>query len=236
MSLCVEQRQSNSPYVESIMHGWTTAAGASIRPAETHWHMIFVREQGNMHPIVVGALTAAGIAQWREGAEILWLKFKLGTYMPHVSQKAFLNRETILPSAASQSFWLKGSVWQFPNYNTVDTFVDRLVRNDLLVWDPVVRAMLQDQPQAIAPRTARHRFLHATGLTLSHIRQVERAQQAADLLQRGISISDATYALGYYDQPHMTRSLKHLIGYTPSQIAHVRHPASDRQTIQVMSQ
>ncbi len=213
------------------MHGWTSICGVSIRPAETHWHMVFVRENGNMHPIVVGALTTAGVASWGEGAEILWIKFKLGTFMPHLPPKAFLNQETILPGAASRSFWLKGSAWQFPNYENVDTFVNRLVRNDLLVRDPVVNAALQDQPQEMAPRTLRHRFLQSTGLTQTHIRQVARAQQAARLLQQGISISDATYELGYFDQPHLNRSLKQFLGHTPTQIAQSSRPDPVIQTV-----
>jgi methylphosphotriester-DNA--protein-cysteine methyltransferase len=67
----------------------------------------------------------------------------------------------------------------------------------------------------------RHRFLQATGLSQNHIRQYERAQQAAALLQQGKSILDTAYDLGYYDQPHLTRSLKQFFGYTPAQIGRV---------------
>ena len=90
MSLLVEERVSDSLYIETVMQGETSAAGSAIRPAETHWHMVFVREHGNLHPIVVGAWTTAGIASWQEGAEILWIKFKLGTFMPHLPAKNFL--------------------------------------------------------------------------------------------------------------------------------------------------
>jgi hypothetical protein len=62
MSILVEERGSDSPYIEAVMQGQTVSTGSSIRPAETHWHMVFVRENGNIHPIVVGAWTTAGIA------------------------------------------------------------------------------------------------------------------------------------------------------------------------------
>jgi hypothetical protein len=32
------------------------------------------------------------------------------------------------PEQRAQSFWLNGSAWQFPDYDNVETFVDRLVR------------------------------------------------------------------------------------------------------------
>lgn len=80
--------------------------------------------------------------------------------------------------------------------------------------DTVLRGRLQ----GLAPRTVRYRFLRATGLSQSRIRQTERAQQAAILLQRGIPISDAVHEAGYFDQPHLSRSLKKWIGHTPAQI------------------
>jgi AraC-like DNA-binding protein len=64
----------------------------------------------------------------------------------------------------------------------------------------------------------RNRFLRATGLTQGRVRQIERAQRAATLLRRGRPISDAVHKVGYFDQPHLTRSLKQWIGHTPAQI------------------
>jgi hypothetical protein len=187
--------------------------------------MVLVRHKGNIQLLVVGPWTTAGVASWGEGAEILWIKFKLGAFMPHLPIRKFLDVETILPGAASQSFWLKGSAWQFPDYENVETFVDRLARDEVLVCDPVVNAVLQDQPQELSSRTVRHRFLQATGLTQSHIRQFERAQRAAALLREGVSILDTVYEAGYFDQPHLTRSLKHWIGHTPAQIISMSQPA-----------
>jgi len=64
----------------------------------------------------------------------------------------------------------------------------------------------------------------ATGLTYKVIAQIERAKQAADLLEQGVSLLDTAYQAGYADQSHMTRSLKHFIGHTPAQIAQIRKP------------
>jgi hypothetical protein len=225
MSIIYEERPSDSPYVETITHGRTVSNGSTIRPAECHWHMVIVRHNGSVRLLVVGPWTTAGVASWGEGAEILWIKFKLGTFMPHLPTRDFTDVETILPGAASQSFWLNGSAWQFPDYENADTFVDRLVREDVLVCDPVVNAVLQGHPQEVSSRTARNRFLRATGLTQSHIRQVERAQRAAELLKQGVSILDTVYEVGYFDQPHLTRSLKQWIGHTPAQIMRMSKPA-----------
>lgn len=150
--------------------------------------------------------------------------------MPHLSTRDFLDLETILPDASSKSFWLNGSARQFPDYDNVETFVDWLVRDEVLVGDPIVNAALKDQLPEMSYRTVRHRFLRATGLSQSHIRQFERAQRAEVLLKRGVSILDVVYQLGYFDQPHLTRSLRQFIGHRPAQIIRISQP--DCQNIQ----
>jgi AraC-like DNA-binding protein len=194
------------------------SAGSTIRPAENHWHLVFIKYTGDVQVVVVGALTSAGQITYPEGAEVLWIRFKLGTWLPHLSVRDCLNLETPLPLASSRSFWLKGSAWQLPTYDNAETFVDRLVREEILAQDEVVQAALQDQLPQISERTLRHHFLHTTGLTQNHIRQMHRAQQATTLLQQGVSILDTVVEAGYFDQPHLTKSLKQFIGYTPAQI------------------
>jgi len=217
---------SDSPFVETIIHGHTMSDGTTIRPAESHWHMVFSRYEGKMHAIAVGPLPTAGVASWGKDAEILWIKFKAGTFMPHLPVRNLLNRETMLPDAASRAFWLNGSAWQFPDFENADTFVARLVRGNTLVSDPVVSAALQDHRLATPSRTIRHRFLRATGMTQSHIRQIERAQRAAELLKQGVSILDTIDEMGYFDQPHLTRALKQWVGHTPAQIVRTSRPVA----------
>ncbi|MBZ0304301.1 MAG: helix-turn-helix domain-containing protein [Anaerolineae bacterium] len=224
MTIVYEERPSDSPFIDLITQGRTIRAGSSIRPAEYHWHMVFVKHQGSVYPLVVGPLTTSGIVSWGEGAEILWVRFKPGTFMPHLPTRDFRDSETLLPGAASRSFWLKGSAWQFPDFENVETFINRLARDEVLVHDPVVTAALHDQLPDLSSRTVRHRFQQATGLSQNHIRQVARAQQAAALLRQGLPILDVVFELGYYDQPHLTRSLKQFVGYTPAQIAAVPEP------------
>jgi Helix-turn-helix domain len=223
MSIIAQDRPSDSPLIASVISGHTVRDGSSLRPAVNDWHMVFVKHRGNLRPLIVGPKTTAGIASWEEGADILWIKFQPGTFMPHLPFRTLLDEETPLPEASSCRFWLDGSAWQVPDFDHVETFVARLERAGLLVQDPLVRAVLSEGIQGVPERTVRHRFSQATGLTQSHIRQVERAQQAAMLLERGVPIADVVFQAGYSDQPHLTRSLKQFVGHTPAHILRVHN-------------
>jgi hypothetical protein len=119
-----------------------------------------------------------------------------------------------------------GSTIEFPTFENADTFVDRLVRDGLLVRDPVVEAVLQGQPQDLSVRAVQYRFLQATGLTHRTVQQIERAKYAISLLRQGASIPDTVYQAGYFDQPHLTRALKRFVGQTPAQIARMSSTVS----------
>jgi AraC-like DNA-binding protein len=219
------ERPSDSPYVETVMAGRTLAAGETIRPAECQWHLVFARHAGRLQAIVTGPLTTTGRVTFRPDAELLWIRFRLGVFMPHLPARAVRDRETELPGAAARSFWLHGSAWPAPTYDNADTFVARLARAGALAHDPVIAAALAGQPPALAARTVRQRFVAATGLTQTQIRQVERAKQAASRLRQGQSILDTVHAAGYFDQPHFTRALKRWVGYTPAQLVRQTQPA-----------
>lgn len=230
MTIIAEERKSDSPYIETVTRGRTASDGWTIRPAEVHWHMVLLKLNGNLQLLVVGPWTSSGVISYGAGAELLWIKFKLGTYMPHLPVQGYRDVETSLPNAASRSFWLKGSTWQFPSYENVETFINRLAREEVLARDPIVDAVLQgDRQDDLSPRTVRHRFLQATGVTQGLIRQMERAQRAATLLERGASILDTVFETGYFDQSHLTRSLKQLIGFTPTQISNAALRSSPGQ-------
>lgn len=217
MSIFYQERAADSPYIETIMYGKTVSDGSAIRPAESGWHMVIVRHSGGSQFLVVGPWTAAGTAHWEKGSEILWIKLKLGVFMPHLPTRDFTDSAIILPDASSKSFWLKGSAWQFPDFENTETFINRLMSQGLLERDLVVSAALQGQVPEMSLRTVRHHFLRSTGMTQSYINQFERAKRAAALLRQGFSILDTVYETGYFDQPHLTRALKQFIGYTPKQ-------------------
>ena len=219
MIFTFDERPSDSSFVERIWRTQSERAGSFSSVAMSHWEMVVTRYNGNTILTVRGPESkATPLHVSLVGAEFFGIRFKLGTLMPHLPASGLVDGDVNLPDASSKSFWLNGSAWQFPDYNNADTFIDRLVREGLLVRDLVVETALQGQLKDRSIRTARRHFLRTTGLTQSNIRQIERARYATVLLQQGVSILDAVYEAGYFDQPHLTRSLKYFIGQTPTQI------------------
>ncbi len=225
MSAIFEGRLSNSPYIEMFWRGHVEKDYAPDCPADVRWNLLFAKQKGQVRVSIEGATTQHVPKTQSQGNEFLVIKFKLGMFMPTFMPGTLLNGDVVLPGAARQSFWLNGAAWQLPDFDNAETFVERLVRDGLLVREPVVNAVLQAQPVTLSTRTIRHRFLVATGLTPKTIQQIERAQRAARLLEQGVSILDAVYQVGYADQPHLTRSLKRFFGQTPVQIAYLSQGA-----------
>lgn len=225
MIFTIEDRLSDSPFVERIWSAQTERTGSLISIAMSGWEMVVSRYRDKTYMTVRGPETRATLLPVTVvGTEFFGIRFKVGTVMPHLPASSLVDEDVNLPDASSKSFWLNGSAWQFPNYGNADTFVDRLARQDLLVRDPVVETALQDQRNDLSARTARRHFRRTIGLTQKAIRQIERARYAAILLQEGMSILDVVYEAGYFDQPHLTRSLKHFIGQTPTQIMQKNGP------------
>ena len=156
-----------------------------------------------------------------------WHPFQAGYVHARVPPGDLKDRHDLtLPAAASRSFWLNGSAWEYPDFENADTFVARLVRKGIVVRDAGVEAALARQPGRLPIRSTQRHFLRATGLSHRTVRQIERARYATTLLKQGASILDTVYDAGYFDQAHLTRSLKTLIGQTPVEIRHGKEQLS----------
>lgn len=181
--------------------------------------MVVTRHRGETTLTVRGPETKATAIDCPAEGEWLGIRFKLGTFMPQLRVVNLLDRKDVnLPGATDRSFWLNGSAWEFPDFENAETFVSRLVRGKVVTGDSAVVAALRGERQALSLRSAQRHFLEATGMTHSTFRQIERARYATNLLKQGVPILDTVHEAGFFDQAHLTRSLKRLIGQTPAKI------------------
>jgi AraC-like DNA-binding protein len=220
MELVSNARSANSSFVEMVWHTHSERAGTFTSVAVSNWEMVITTLGGKTMITARGPETKASQADFPADAEFLGITFKLGTFMPHLPLKTLLDRQdATLPEASSNSFWLHGSAWELPTFENADVFVGRLIRQEILVRDPVVEAAIQGHTPDMSIRSLQYRFLQATELTHKTIQQIERARSAVSLLEQGTPILDTAFELGYFDQAHLTNSLKRFIGKTPAQIA-----------------
>jgi hypothetical protein len=214
-----EDRLSDSPFVERVWSCHSERAGKFLSVAASHFEIAVTRLRGKTFLTLRGPETKATTLDCPAEGEWLCIRFKLGTFMPKLLPGSLRDqRDVTLPDATSRSFWLNGSVWQYPDFQNAETFVKRLAKAGVISRDSTVDAALKGQPRTLSLRSAQRHFLRATGMTCATFRQIERARYATNLLKEGESIVDAVHLAGYFDQAHLTRSLKHLIGQTPAKI------------------
>lgn len=222
MKIPIEERLSDSPFVERVWQSQTEEAGEFTSIAVNQWSMVIWEEEGHRKIAIRGPETRATLSPVPAHSYSFGVIFKLGTFMPHLPVNQLVDRQIVLTTAAGQSFWLNSSAWQLPSFDNMDTFICQLVREGVLTREPLIEDSLKGQIlRDISLRTAQRRFLHATGITQNMVYQIERARHATLLLQNGVSILDTIEEVGYYDQPHLTRLVKRYIGQTPAQLQDV---------------
>ena len=213
-----EERGSDSPLVETIWRVESYRPAPFISVAATNWEIVFARVKGETTIAVRGPETVASMAETTDDAEFFGIIFKLGTFMPQLPVRNLVDTMVALPFSAGKSFWLNGSAWHMPTYENADTFVEMLMRREMIVQEPVVDDALKGRIPDLTLRSVQRNYVNATGLTHGTVAQIQRARHAAALLEQGVSILDTVDLAGYADQPHLTRSMRRFFGKTPTQI------------------
>ena len=229
MVFTVENQASQSPLIEAVWRGESRQAGLFTSLAVSQSELVITRQRGTITLVMRGPETVASTAICPEGAEFFGITFKLGAFMPQLPPAQLVDRHATLRPATQDSFWLGDQTWQIPDLEDAEDFVERLVRQHQLRFEPVVDALLRDElttQNETTVRTLQRRFQGATGLSHRAVRQIDRARRAVALLENGVAIPDVIHNLGYSDQPHLTKVLKQLVGNTPARIALVPSPHS----------
>jgi hypothetical protein len=215
----LDEWTSASEFVARTWRAPSVPEETFISVAASHWEIVVTTQRQRRRLTIRGPETRATIVPIPRDAKFFGIEFSIGTYMPNLPLVGLVDRAITLPNVTSTSVWFNGSSWEIPSVENADAFVDRLVRDGLLVRDGVAVAALHGEANGFSRRTLERRVARATGLTRGTLRQIERAEQAVDALGRGIPPHEAARRLGYADQPHLNRSLRRFVGQTPAEIA-----------------
>ncbi|MCO1653517.1 helix-turn-helix transcriptional regulator [Pseudonocardia humida] len=219
MGLHIESRPSDSPHVERVWRSRSSGVAEMTAVAAQHWDLVVWEHRGEVLAAVQGPETRASPAPVPEDATFFGIDFALGTTLAHLPPGRLVDSSAPLAAATDRSIWLAGSALRLPDYDNAEFFVRRLVRDGIVVRDPVVAAAVAGRSTGVSERTVQRRFVATTGLSRGAVQRIERARRAAVLLQEGIAAHDVVHRLGYFDQPHLAHSLTRYIGRTATQLA-----------------
>jgi len=216
-----EDRASDHPFVEKVWRCHSERADHFLSVAANSFEIAVTRLRGKSFLTLRGPETTATTLACPAEGQWVCIRFKGGTCMPRFLPGTLRDHQDVtLPPATGYSFWFNGSALEYPSFDNAETFVKRLAQSGILSRDPLVEDTLLRRPRELSLRSAQRHFLRSTGVTYAAFRQVERARYATILLREGVSILEVVSRLGYFDQAHLTRSLRRFIGETPAKIMH----------------
>jgi hypothetical protein len=213
------QRGADCAFVREIRHVTYGAASADVSMPDGGWDLVFMRRSGNLQVLQTGLITKPVDLGYAPGDEYLAITFCPGVFMPKVAARTMVDRGLLLGPPAAGRFHIGAESLEVPTFENAESMVSRLIARGVLALDDVVDGVLQGRTKALEPRTVQRHFERAVGVTAKQLSMIYRAQDAARMLGQGASAAEVAAQLGYSDQAHMTRSLKHLLGNTPAQIA-----------------
>jgi hypothetical protein len=219
MFITFEDRPSDSAFIERVWRCRSDRGGPMLSVAAGHLELVASRLPGLTMVTLRGPETRATTVPCPPNGRWVAIRFRLGVYLPNLPTHLLMDHQNLnLPVANDGTFWLEDCRCALPDFDNAEDLVTRLARRGVIARDPAVGAVLQGDRQALGARSVQRHFQHATGMTHGRFRQIERARYAASLLRAGTPILEAVHEVGYFDQPHLNRALKGLIGQTPAGI------------------
>lgn len=224
----IEHRSSPSPHIARVWRAHSRDVATMTSVANSTWELVVWNEGEQLLSAVRGPETRASTAPVPQDSRSAGILFAHGMHMPHLPVAGLVDGQTPSRPIVDGMLELAGAAWPLPAYPTAEAFVQLLIEAGILVRDPVVAEVLDGGTPTVSPRTVQRRVAATTGLSLGLIRQIARAREAALRLGEGAPIAEVVHGLGFYDQPHLSRSLTRFIGRTATQLARgtQAHPLS----------
>ena len=218
MAIEFDDRPSESPDVERVWRSHSDAIDRMTSIATAHWTLVAWRAGREWRVAVQGPETRAATAPVPVETEFVGIRLSLGTTLVRLPTGLLVDDAAEFADVSRYSVRIFGHSVPLPDYEDAEDLVGGMVRAGLIVRDPMVSDVLDGFSPDVSARTVRRHFSGVTGLTPGAVRQIERARAAASLIRTGAPIADVAHDLGYYDQPHLARSLDRFIGHTATEL------------------
>jgi AraC-like DNA-binding protein len=211
LGLEFEHRSSDSPLIERVWRSWSLNTTTMNSVARAHCDFVFWEGRDGVHAGIQGPESRASQAPVPADAEFIGIRLALGTILPARPASTLVDRFVEFP-VESGWFHLGGDRIRMPRFDDAEEFIALLVCRDLLLPQLVRDGALTD-------RTRQRQYLAAVGLPRRTVLQIERANDAAVRLRQGQPPAAVAQESGYFDQPHLARSLRRFIGPSATELA-----------------
>jgi hypothetical protein len=222
MSQIHTKRSSRHPLIETIWSTQNISDGVYSATPDGSWDLIvLIQPDGAKSMMLTGQATKPMDVPYKKGTSSIVISFAPGAYLSDYSAKNLVDSFEILPNMDAEHFLLAGHSFAFPTFENAESLVEALIAAKLLVADPIIYGSFIGKPYAISDRSAQRHYAQNTGLKQKDFQQIKRAQKAVRRLQKGIKPSDVAADTGFTDQPHLAKSLKKIMGVTPSDVSDI---------------
>jgi hypothetical protein len=222
MSQKHERRTSDSPYIDKVWRSKALSDGTYLATPDASWDLIAaVKADGTRVVFITGQATKAERLDYKAGEQSVVIQFTAGAYLPDFKGAPFTNNFIMLPLPDDTHFELAGHIFPWPTFENAEELIAEMVRLRALANDDIVNSVLHGTPKASSKRSIERRFKTTTGLSPKKLADIRRAQEAVRMLKSGKDPSTTAADAGYYDQPHMSKSLKKLMDSLPSDVDNI---------------
>ena len=213
-----EIRGSDSPLVERVTKVTYDAPTKEWSTPDGCWDLVVLERQGRTIVLQTGLISRPVLLENQAGDSYLAISFKPGVFAPKTPGVDMVDRGLARPLVSARAFAMEGETLELPTFENAEGLVERLARRGLILRDELVESATEGRPHAISTRSMQRHFLAALGMTPKQFSQIKRACLAVDLLREGLTPASVAVQAGYSDQPHLTRSLKAIMGQTPGEL------------------
>jgi len=208
-----KSRKSTHPLIETVWRSKNIADGTYLATPDKSWDLIAITHQdGSRQMMLTGQATKPAYVPYVAGTSSVVISFVPSAYLPSHPGVSLVDSFEFLPTVDKDHFQLAEHIFAFPSFDNAEELVEQMLMQGILKNDPVVDGTFQ----AHSDRTKQRHYTETTGMSRKSLEQIERAQQAVILLQKGKRPADAAVDSGYSDQPHLTKSLKKIMGISPT--------------------
>lgn len=213
-----EERCSECPEIRTVWRAFADESGEYTDDATEHWGLSFIRRpDGSLGAELAGPRVERKHITGNAGESYWGVELAAHVVIPGVD-KGLLRGEISQLEVESGEVVLAGRRYPIPEWAGLESFVQSLLADGVLVADADIRRALDGNSVGLSQRSWQRRFRAVTGLRRKEIERLERARRAYVLLSEGLTPGEVALAVGYADQAHLTRELRRIRGETPARI------------------